>query len=407
MRSLVLFAVMFILFSVNIFAGGYQVRLQGQRQTGMGLTGTTITGDASSLFYNPAGLSRISGKYSFSIGSSAIFSSTGFQAEGSSRIYYNDNPVSTPFYLYGSALLAGKLGIGVGAYTPYGSSARWAKDWIGAGLVQEISLKSLFIQPTLSYQFGDFLSVGAGLVYAAGSFDLRRALPYNSPTINGQVHLNGEASAFGYNVGLLVTPGKKWSIGVSYRSEVTMKVEDGVAHFKVPQSLGQIIPSENTFSSELPLPANLDAGISFRPTERLLLAAEINYVFWETYDTLKFTFEKNPDQLNSSNPRLYSNSLITRLGAEYRFSEIVTGRLGFYYDPAPTNENYFTPETPSLNSYGITAGVSVYPAENFAIEISYLQLETSRSFRSYDPASFKGYYKTRTIIPGVGIRYNF
>ena len=41
------------LWSALTIAGGYQVRLQGQKQTGIGLIGTPFAPDASSIFYNP------------------------------------------------------------------------------------------------------------------------------------------------------------------------------------------------------------------------------------------------------------------------------------------------------------------------------------------------------------------
>jgi len=40
---------------MNSFAGGYQVGLHSQRNIGMGLIGTSLSYDASALFYNPGG----------------------------------------------------------------------------------------------------------------------------------------------------------------------------------------------------------------------------------------------------------------------------------------------------------------------------------------------------------------
>src|SRR5207248_7632403 len=38
------------------FAGGFQVNLQGQKQTGMGHTGTGLLSDASCIFFNPGAM---------------------------------------------------------------------------------------------------------------------------------------------------------------------------------------------------------------------------------------------------------------------------------------------------------------------------------------------------------------
>ena len=41
------------------FGGGYQLNLQGLRQLAMGGGGTAMPWDASTMFYNPGGLSRL------------------------------------------------------------------------------------------------------------------------------------------------------------------------------------------------------------------------------------------------------------------------------------------------------------------------------------------------------------
>jgi long-chain fatty acid transport protein len=407
MRKITLFTIVLCLFGASVFAGGYQVRLQGHRQTSMGLVGVSLFGDASNLFYNPAGLSKMKTKWSFMLGGSGIFSTTAFQLENSAYNTKTDNPVGTPFFLYAAGMVTEKLGVGVGVYTPFGSSAKWDEDWVGSHLIQDISLKAIFIQPTVSYKINDMFSLGAGFVIASGSVDLNRALPYSSAETTGQVYLSGSTIEYGYNVGVTITPGDQFSIGIDYRSKVAMQLEDGDADFTIPTSVENLIPKKNYFNAELPLPANLDIGVAYMPNEKLTLALELDFVFWGVYDSLKFEFKEKPELLNSSNPRLYSNTAIFRVGGEYVINDLLTVRGGFYYDPTPTNSEYFTPETPSLNTYGFSCGLSIYPTKNLAIDISYLHLETQESVRSYSPEYFTGTYKSRTMIPGIGVSYNF
>jgi long-chain fatty acid transport protein len=322
--------------------------------------------------------------------------------------------MGTPFFVYGATRINEKLGIGIGAYTPYGSSAKWDDDWVGAQLIQNISMKVFFIQPTASYKINDLLSIGAGFVLATGNVELNRAVPFSSANTDGQVNLQGNTTAFGFNAGVMVTPSDKLSIGLNYRSKVDMQMESGDATFTIPTSATDIIPAANKFDATLPLPANLDLGFAYRASEDLLLSAEINYVFWEVYDSLKFEFEKQPpppyESINSSNPREYSNTIIFRVGGEYVINDMIIVRAGAYYDPTPTNEDFFTPETPSLTTYGLSFGLTIRPTENLAIDLSYLHLETQQASKSYndpDGTHFAGEYKTRTMIPGIGISYNF
>ncbi len=390
----------------QLMAGGYQVRLQGQKQTGIGLIGAPFAFGASSIFYNPGSLTFMKDNYSFSAGVSPLFSTALYRASNSDYEATTDNPMGTPFYLYGAAKVLDELAVGVGVYTPFGSSTNWDPDWQGRYLVQEIALQTIFIQPTVAFQVNESFGIGAGLTIATGSVDLTRAVP--SP-IDGQFNMNGSTTGLGFNVGILLKPADHLSIGVDYRSKVTMKMDNGDTKFsEIPEALAQSFPASGNFNAELPLPANLDAGIAWDVSEKLTLAAEINYVFWSAYDSLIIDFKVNNDLLaDSRNPRHYKNSLIWRLGGEYRFTDWLAARAGIYYDPTPTDENYFTPETVSLNTLAFTFGVSIEPVKGLSIDLSYLQTNGLQDEKSYEPGNFGGTYTTRAMIPGIGVSYSF
>jgi len=359
-------------FVVNLlsYAGGYQVRLQGQRQSGLGLIGTSLNYGASSIFYNPGALSMMSQQYSFELGANAIQSRVSYQSLKSSYSAQTDNPISTPAYIYGATKLSDKLALGIGFYTPYGSTSKWEDDWAGRLLIQEISLQAFFIQPTLSYQITDKIGFGAGLVLVQGSVIMQKGLPYNG---DSYVNLKGSDFNVGFNAGLFYQPTEKLNVGLSFRSKIDMKVEGGSAVFYVPEGITTIINSTNKFNASLPLPANLDFGLSYQITPKFIAALEVNYVFWSTYKELSFEFEENGDLLDSSNPREYSDTFIPRLGLEYQLNQMFVFRGGTYYDPTPTNEKYFSPETVSLDTYAFTLGSSVHINEKLSVDLRYLQ----------------------------------
>jgi len=167
------------------------------------------------------------------------------------------------------------------------------------------------------------------------------------------------------------------------------------------------IPEKNKFNATLPLPSNLDFGISYQITKKMLVSLELDYVHWSVYDSLSFTFKENPTKLNSHNPRKYNDSYVTRIGMQYTFNHKLALRCGGYYDPTPTNKNYFNPETTSLNTIGVTLGMTYKPSPHFDIDFSYLQLSGLKGDRTYTPGDFAGTYKMTTIIPGLGIAYHF
>lgn len=403
-RKITLFVCLFFIASMAVNAGGFQVRLQGQKQTGIGLIGTPFAYGASSIFYNPGALSMMQSKYSFSLGASGIMSNHVFQKAGTDYTARTDNPLGTPFYFYGAGKVTDNLAIGVGVYTPFGSSAEWATNWVGQYLVQNISLQAIFYQPTISYKFSDKFSIGAGFIYATGGVELQKALPYND---NSTVKLDGNTTSMGFNVGAYFAPFEGFTFGVDYRSKIVMDVEGGDATFTVPAALSATIPENNKFDASLPMPANFDFGFSYQFTEKLKLAFEVNWVMWSIYDSLTFKFEEKGELLNSANPRLYQDSWITRLGAEYKLNDKFDFRCGVYYDPSPADEKYFTPETVTLNTLAWTLGMTFKPTKNLCIDLSYLQLHGMEAEKSYEPANFTGRYKTLTAIPGIGVNYSF
>ena len=217
----------------------------------------------------------------------------------------------------------------------------------------------------------------------------------------------GASSNIGFNVGAFWKPIEKLSIGVGYRSKILMKITDGDATFTVPAALSTTLPASNKFAAELPLPANLDFGLSYDFTEKFLLAVEVNWVQWSAYKSLDFTFDQQGNLLNTVNPRNYKDRLIPRIGGQYKLNDMFTFRAGLYYDPSPTDENYFTPETVSLNTIAFTLGASIQPVKGLNIDLSYLELHGMQAKKNYEPANFSGEYKTITLIPGIGLSYQF
>jgi long-chain fatty acid transport protein len=387
-----------------MFGGGFQVRLQGQKQTGIGLIGTPFAFDASSIFYNPGSLAMYEGKFSISAGVSGIMSNHTFQMNGTDYQAHTDNPTGTPFYGYFSWKIKDKIAIGIGAYTPFGSSAKWGDEWAGRYLITDIKLSAIFIQPTIAYQYKGKFGIGAGFVYAIGNVELNKALPYSETS---KVSLNGKTSNYGFNAGVFYKPTEKISIGVDYRSQISMAIEGGDATFTVPSALSSNVPAENKFDATVPLPSNLDFGIAYQFNDKFTLAAEVNWIMWHTYESLDFTFETNGELLNSVNPRDYKDTWIPRIGGMYKLNDIVTLRLGAYYDSSPANEKYFTPETVTLNTIAWTFGATITPVKGLDIELSYLELHGLEADKTYEPDNFNGTYKTMTAIPGIGLSYRF
>jgi long-chain fatty acid transport protein len=298
--------------------------------------------------------------------------------------------------------------MGLGVYNPFGSKVQWPDDWKGQFLIREIDLKTFFIQPTVSFKISDKLGIGAGFVYATGDFALRKGVPVQDTAGNyGEGSLKGKASGYGFNAGILYQATEKLSIGLSYRSQVNVKVKDGSAEFTVPSSLAEHFPS-TTFSTGLNLPQTIALGLGYRVNEKITLALDVNYVGWSSYDSLIIDFGENTEKLEDiHSARLYQNSFIFRLGGQYRLNDKWTVRLGTYYDMSPVKAGYLTPETPDADKLGITSGVSYRLTQKLHIDASLLYIEGMKRSDVNLENGFGGTYKSKAVVPGFSISYVF
>jgi long-chain fatty acid transport protein len=399
-----------VLFSCQIFAGGFQVNLQGQKQTGMAHTGVGLPLDNAALVLNPGALIFVDSLGSFSAGASFIIPRTIYLDPNSTYIAQPINHVGTPLTFYGNFKFKknSPLTLGFGLYNPFGSRVEWENDWKGQFLLREINLRTFFYQPTLSYKVTEKLGIGIGYIFANGDFSLRKALPIqDSIGVYGEANLSGKATGQGFNAGVYYKINQKFGLGLNYRSAVKVKVENGTADFTSANAVSQYF-QDSTFNTQLSLPYMASIGLGYQLNDKIKLAFDVNYVGWKSYDSLKIDFTKNSDKLaDVASPRLYKNTFIARIGMQYQLTEIFCVRVGAYYDQSPVKDGYLTPETPDTDKIGITTGFSITFKKWLYIDASLLYIEGLKRTDINIETQFEAIYKTKAVIPGVNIGIKF
>jgi len=99
MRKLLLLAL--AIAPVMAFAQGFQVNLEGQKQIGMGHTGTGLAQDGAALFFNPGAVATELENY-VQAGISPLSFNSVFSPAGSSQQYRTASNWATPFTFYGT-----------------------------------------------------------------------------------------------------------------------------------------------------------------------------------------------------------------------------------------------------------------------------------------------------------------
>ena len=416
----------------SAFAEGYQVNVLSTKQTGMGHVGTGMKLGAESMHFNPAGLVYLNGHMDMSVGISGIFSNARYKNGDYSA--KTDNSVGTPVYAYVGYRIYDNLAAGISLTTPYGNSLKWPQAWKGAHLIQDITLKSYIIQPTLSYKILDNLSVGVGLQIAMGNVNLSRALlPVGAlvPILGADYQdvvpvsatLDGKSKVkLGYHIGVMYDVCDKVTLGLSYRSRVRMKVKEGTAELdyaseKIKDLLdatGQIPPlDKGTFHAQLPLPSNTTFGVSYRPTDRWELALDLQFVGWSAYDSLNVVFNEEVLKIEDIKAeKNYKNTMIYRIGAQYMATDRLDVRLGLYYDQSPIRKNNYNPETPGMGKIGISTGCSFEPYRNLQIDFAFLYIQGVSRHGSYPDkyspgGKFSGKYESNAVSASLGLAYRF
>ncbi len=405
--SFYLFLGLFLIPNVS-YSQGFQVNFQGQKQQAMGCAGTALQTDGASLFFNP-GASAFAKENSVNVATTPIFANVMYIDSATNDVYRTENPVGTPFSAYGLFQLKedGKLKLGIAAYTPFGSTVQWEKNWIGRFAITRLELKAIFIQPTISYRISDKIGVGAGFVYSTGNVNLQKDIPvqFEDGTF-AKAELAGKAQGFGYNLGVQINATEKLGIGLNFRSKVQMNLNDGEATFTVPSGLDPNFP-DGKFVGGLPLPQVTTLGLSYKLNDKWAFVLDINHVAWKAYDTLAFDYEINTTSLlDTKSARDYKNIVAFRAGASYKVMKNVEVRFGGGYGLTPVQDGYVTPETPDGNrAYG-TFGLGYELGEHFAIDASCYYTQITRADINKE-TNLNGTFTTKAIAAGIGFIYKW
>jgi long-chain fatty acid transport protein len=395
-----------LFFTCIIWGQGFQVNFQGQKQQGMGCAGTALYQDGASLFFNPGSVA-FSNESSINLASTPIFANVLYTDSSTKESYRTQNPVGTPFSAYGLFQFKeyDQLKFGIAAYTPFGSTVVWEDNWIGRFALTRLKLQAIFIQPTISYRIADVIGIGGGLVVALGSVELEKDIPVQDSSGSfAHAKLSGKARAVGYNFGIHYDLNKKLSMGVTYRSQITMNLNEGKAEFTIPVSLAPNFPNQQ-FKGSLPLPSVTTLGVAYKPSSKISCVLDINYVGWKVYDTLAFDYESNTSSLtDTKSPRNYENIFAFRGGLSYQINNKIVVRAGGGFGFTPVPESSVTPETPDANRAYITGGFSLALNNHFSLDASLYYTQLKRTATNGETNLF-GTFRTMAIAPGFAMVY--
>jgi long-chain fatty acid transport protein len=362
-------------------------------------------------------------------------------------------PVPHAYFAYG---ITPRLAAGLGFFVPYGLGTIWPETFEGRFNGYDNDLRSLYFQPTLAYQINDFVSVGAGFDFVLGSVKLTQMVDISEQGVLGQPVTFGQlgipfhtqaaraeieasnATGFGGNFGILVTPARGVSIGARYLSRVKLDYS-GTASFD-SVSTGIVLPAQNPFQvpggtpldavlsagglysstlveqggdASITMPDQVSVGLAVSPVPILTVLAEWQWVHWATFDTLVLEFESLPDRVIAEN---YRNTNGFRFGIEWDAARSVTVRGGYLYHQGAAPPETVTPLLPEGTRSEFTGGLGINITEHLVADVAYQYIRQNKRrgrVREPDPGTAptvelnSGLYKFNAHLFGATLRWQF
>jgi long-chain fatty acid transport protein len=396
-------------------AGGFDSGPQGARVLGLGGASTAYLGSIAGLSVNPGLLGQWGDSLTrLSFGGFGQVRRSSFIGQDTYRRTDQDLTVLPGGYFYATRAVSKRVSLGLALTSPYGYHTKWPDNWEGRSVIQESRLNTFFAQPTVGFQLNDNFSAGVGFVYAYGKYSQRRALGQYDDASAGY-RFSSSGSGYGVNVGLYGRSGDNLAFGISYRSGVKLKMNNGtLSTTGVPARDAALYPASADFKTQINLPSTLSVGLADRITKNLLLTFDFALSGWSTLDSLKLDVAASgavPAQRLSS-ARRYEDALAFRVGAEYQASPKLTLLGGLNYDETPIRDEYINPEFIDANRIGASAGLSYQLTPRFALEAAYAFSYGQQRLARVNPlnatvSNVGGAYRTATNTASVGLAVAF
>jgi long-chain fatty acid transport protein len=444
-------------------AFGAAFGLQEQSVSGLGNAyagGAAAAEDASTVWSNPAGMSKITSpqvvmglniitpniKFSDSGSLHALnqpLGSTGGQAGSTNYVpnLYLVVPINQQF----------AFGLGIGA--PFGLVTEWDSGWIGRYQAIKSDVKTMNVNPAISWKIVPEFSVGVGADYqqikatftsnanysaalaqgaaqaaAGGLIPPSSVAPFVAATggLDSNVNINGDDSAWGWDIGALwdITPNTR--VGAHYRSSLKYNVSGNVT-FNNPSlpPLGPLAPigaavsagvnaqlTNGGVTAAIELPAITNVSIFSKINPQWEVMADVQWTQWSSIQQLAFV-RTGPGAPLPATPENFKDAWRFAVGASYIMNNQWKFRGGLAYDQTPVQDAERTPRLPDNNRTWVSLGAQYAAMPNLKFDGGFTYIWASDASTSQNAGStaanglIAGTYKASVTIFGVSATYSF
>jgi long-chain fatty acid transport protein len=373
--------------------------------------GSAIAEDATTVYFNPAGMSRLSGtQYTMSV--QGIQPSTKFSDGGTTAAPFQtaggnggDAGGMTPVPNVAFVTEINKqIKFGLEINSPFGLQTNYDPNWIGRFQAIKSSLQTVNVNPAVSYQINDSVSVGAGVSYQHITGELSSGVNYaaaiSSGTYIGALQLGalpaaaaaageaagtaatgqqgvstvkGNSDSYGYNLGALFNFGAETRVGLAYRSQVKQSLSGTVDLTNVPSALAASSKFANgNIKLDVTLPDSFSTSVVHQVNSKFDVMADVTWTGWSVFQSLNVV--RSDGSTLSSTPENWKDTWRVSAGTTYRYNENWTSRFGVAYDQSPVSDAYRTARIPDQDRTWLALGGQYKPTKSSSLDFGYAHL---------------------------------
>jgi long-chain fatty acid transport protein len=406
-KKITLLLVAFFLFIPSLsFGAGFLIYNHDASATGGGLAFTAQADNPSAVFYNPAAINRLEGT-NISSGGTMIFPATSFKSKATGKETDMEHHIYLLPNFYITHKLNDKFSVGVGLFSPFGLSTDWPKNWEGRYLSTFASLRTLYLNPVISWQINPQLSTAVGVSLVKSDIEQKKAQSFwPLPVPDGRTKLEADGTSVGFNLALLYQCPPYFDLGISYRSKVSIHYKGDVEN-KAPKYLSKVLPKGDV-SVDIDLPPIVAAGIATSIVKNLTLEADLFWVGWSTYDELKADFEdpvpKPFEPFVAPIVRDYHDVITYAFGLKYQIHPSWVIRCGYVIDRTPVPEKTVDPILPDANRDEYSIGVG-YEGKKYKLVLSYYGVFARDRNVDKNLNGFNGKYESSSHLIAMNFEY--
>lgn len=417
------------LVGTNAAAAGFALHEQGLSGLGNAYAGAAaVAEDASTVWWNPAGMSRLPAGKHFAFGGAYIVPSTKFSNSastpatgGAGRPLGSTSADAGDSALVPSGFFAMNLSpnwsVGVGVGVPFGLATSYPQDWVGRFQGIESEVKTLNINPAVAYKINDNVSLGAGISYQRGEIFLLTGTNFVLGEGQSRVDIEDD-EAWGFNAGALFNVGPATRIGVHYRSPVKYSLKgnltfSGIPALVVAGSAGVL--ADGPVQLDLKTPESFNFSVAHRLNDRWELLADAQWTHWERIGRIPLV---RTDTGVVSDTLIFDFEDTWRLsaGANYKLNNAWTLKMGAAYDQSPVpNAEARTVRLPDNDRIWLSFGAKYQVSRSGSLDLGYTYIKVQNADINNTPVTtptgrrgtVNGSYKADVHIFGLQYQHTF